>query len=155
PRRRRARRTGTRSRAWPSASGTPTIKAEGRRTIARRGLAGRSMTNAKSRGGVAYLGPAGTYSHAAVLKYFGQEQACLPMGEIPEVFACVAEGRSEFGVVPVENSSEGSVALTLDCFSGSELRICGEVLLRINHFLLAAPGTRAADITRIVSHPQS
>lgn len=104
---------------------------------------------------VAYLGPEGTYSHAAVLKFFGSDQPMLPFTEIPDIFASVEQGESEFGLVPVENSTEGSVTLTLDCFNDSDLLICGEEMLRINHYLLVGPGTAPDAIERIVTHQQS
>jgi len=104
---------------------------------------------------VAYLGPEGTYSHAALLKFFGPGQNCVPLDEIPTVFNSVACGECDYGLVPIENSTEGSITQTLDCFAQSDLTICGEVLLRIQHCLLVKPGTDKADIQRIVSHQQS
>lgn len=104
---------------------------------------------------VAYLGPEGTYSHAALLKFFGPDQTCVPLDEIPSVFNSVESGECAYGLVPVENSTEGSITQTLDCFAQSDLTICGEVLLRIQHCLLAKQGTGLADIRRIVSHQQS
>ncbi|MEY4642964.1 MAG: hypothetical protein RLZZ227_2958 [Pseudomonadota bacterium] len=104
---------------------------------------------------VAYLGPAGTYSHAAALQWFGRDAQWLPVADIPEVFAAVESGKAAYGVVPVENSSEGSVIPTLDAFNTSSVRINGELLLRIRQCLLAAPGSLAAEITKVVSHQQS
>ncbi|MDT8397670.1 MAG: prephenate dehydratase [Pseudomonadales bacterium] len=104
---------------------------------------------------VAYLGPAGTHSHAAVRKYFGDKRPGLPVVEISDVFARVEEGLCEFGLVPVENSTEGSVAMTLDCFSTSAVTICAEVMLRIHHFFLVAEQTDPDALLRIVSHQQS
>jgi len=104
---------------------------------------------------VAYLGPEGTYSHAALLKFFGGDQATIPVGEIPVVFDAVESGQCSFGLVPIENSSEGSVTQTLDCFGNSSLSICGEVMLRIEHCLLASEATSISGIKRIVSHQQS
>jgi chorismate mutase/prephenate dehydratase len=111
----------------------------------------RQPTNAK----VAYLGPAGTYSHAAALRWFPDPASCVPVAEIQDVFASVENGNTDFGVVPVENSSEGSIAITLDSFIASPLQINAELLLRINHCLLAAQFTTASDICKIVSHQQS
>ena len=68
---------------------------------------------------VAYLGPEGTYSHAALLKFLGGDQAAIPVGEIPAVFNAVESGQCSYGLVPIENSSEGSVTQTLDCFGNS------------------------------------
>lgn len=104
---------------------------------------------------VAFLGPAGTYSHTAAMQMFPSGATWLPVADISEVFEAVAAGRADKGVVPVENSSEGSVVATLDCFVQSPLTICGETLLRINQCLLATPRTRESGITRIISHQQS
>lgn len=113
------------------------------------------MTEIRPEDRVAYLGPEGTYSHAAMLKYFGSSQAAVPVDEIPNVFQSVAAGDCVYGLVPVENSSEGSVTQTLDCFGNFPLQIVGEVMLRIEHCLLASKATQAAGINRIVSHQQS
>jgi chorismate mutase / prephenate dehydratase len=104
---------------------------------------------------VAYLGPEGTYSHAALLKFFGSDQPCLPVDEIPHVFDSVQGGACRYGLVPVENSTEGSITQTLDCFATYDLNICGEVMLRIQHCFLVSGGTGMQDIKRIVSHQQS
>jgi chorismate mutase/prephenate dehydratase len=103
---------------------------------------------------VAYLGPEATFTQAAARAYFGAAAAYDPVDSIPEVFAAVEAGRADVGVVPVENSTEGVVAHTLDMFVESPLQICAEVELRVRHCLLAArPGLTG--IRRIVSHPQS
>tara|TARA_R110000824_G_scaffold52692_4_gene146251 strand:+ start:184426 stop:186168 length:1743 start_codon:yes stop_codon:yes gene_type:complete len=104
---------------------------------------------------VAYLGPQGTYSHSALLRYFGPQQAGLPLATIEEVFACVEKEQADYAVVPVENSSEGSVTATLDCFSRSPLQICGEIQLRIQQVLMIHPQSAAGKIQKIVSHQQS
>jgi chorismate mutase/prephenate dehydratase len=116
---------------------------------------GQKMSESTEDVTVAWLGPAGTYTHAAALRWFGEAARGLPVGEIQDVFAAVETGKAEFGVVPVENSSEGTVTATLDSFINSPLQITGELLLRINHCLLAQPGTDMRQIVRIVSHPQS
>ncbi len=87
---------------------------------------------------IAYLGPAGTFTHAAVHKHFGRFVEARPLGAIDEVFREVTAGGVDFGVVPVENSTEGMVTHTLDEFPGSNLRICGEVMLRIHHHLVSS-----------------
>ena len=84
---------------------------------------------------VAFLGPEGTFTQAAVLKHFGSSVRALPLPAIDEVFHEVEGGIADFGVVPIENSSEGTVNHTLDMFLTSALKICGEVELRINHSL--------------------
>lgn len=103
---------------------------------------------------VGYLGPAGTFTQAAALKHFGHAVSCMPMAAISDVFQEVESGSCHYGVVPVENSSEGVVSHTLDMFLNSPLQICGEVTLRIHHNLLG----READLSRlkvVYSHQQS
>ncbi len=104
---------------------------------------------------VAYLGPEGTFSQAAALKHFGQAVISKPMAAIDEIFREVAAGAVSFGVVPVENSTEGAINHTLDSFLEHDLVICGEVELRIHHHLLVAENTQTERITRIYSHAQS
>ncbi len=104
---------------------------------------------------VAYLGPEGTYSHNALLKYFGAAQKGVSCDRIDQVLQPLKSGDCEFGLVPVENSSEGSVSETLDCLSQTSLNICGEVLLRIQHVLMAQEGVMPDAIHKIVSHQQS
>ena len=104
---------------------------------------------------VSYLGPAGTYTHAAALQWFGNDAQWQPVADIAEIFSAVESGKADFGVVPVENSSEGSVIPTLDAFNASSLQISGELLLRIRHCLLASAGTELRDVRRVVSHAQS
>jgi chorismate mutase/prephenate dehydratase len=103
---------------------------------------------------VAFLGPEGTHTQRAVLKHFGQAAVCLPQISIAEVFREVESGQAQFGLVPVENSTEGVVNHTLDSFVKSNLKICGEVELRIHNHLLAHPDTDPENITRIYSHQQ-
>ncbi len=104
---------------------------------------------------VAYLGPEGTFTQAAALKHFGHAVISLPMAAIDEVFREVAAGAVNFGVVPVENSTEGAVNHTLDSFLEHDLVICGEVELRIHHHLLVGETTKTDKISRIYSHAQS
>lgn len=103
---------------------------------------------------IAYLGPAGTYSQQAAADQFGAGATLLPFASIDAVFDETERGRAEYGVVPVENSTEGVVAQTLDRFISSPLSIKAEVLLRIDHCLLARDAD-AKRVRRIVSHPQS
>jgi len=103
---------------------------------------------------IAYLGPAGTYSQQAAADQFGSGAALLPYASIDGVFDEVERARAEYGVVPVENSTEGVVAQTLDRFIASPLSIKAEVVLRIDHCLLARDAD-AGRVRRIVSHPQS
>lgn len=104
---------------------------------------------------VAYLGPEGTFTQAAALKHFGYACISKPMTAIDEVFREVAAGAANYGVVPVENSTEGVVNHTLDNFLDSSVKICGEVELRIHHHLLVSDVTKTDSITRIYSHSQS
>lgn len=102
---------------------------------------------------IAYLGPAGTYTHEAARQKFGASVDYEPQGNITEVFDAVARGKVDFGVVPIENSTEGTVTYTLDEFVTSELKICAQWLLRIEQNLIAK-GSRE-EIVKIYSHPQS
>ena len=103
---------------------------------------------------VAYLGPEATFSQTAVLTHFGHSVRALPLGSIDEVFHEVESAAADFGVVPIENSTEGTVNHTLDRFIASPLRICGEVELRIHHYLMGNMSALGR-IVRICSHPQS
>ena len=103
---------------------------------------------------VAFLGPEGTFTQAAVLKHFGSSVRSLPLAAINEVFHEVEGGIADFGVVPIENSTEGTVNHTLDMFLNSSLKICGEVELRIHHCLMGRM-TSTADVKRICAHPQA
>lgn len=103
---------------------------------------------------VAYLGPAGTFTQAAAVKHFGHAVDCVPLSAIDDVFREVASGNVEFGVVPVENSTEGVVTHTLDMFMHSSLRICGEVQLRIHHHVLSKDAS-LSHVRKVVAHQQS
>jgi chorismate mutase / prephenate dehydratase len=103
---------------------------------------------------VAFLGPEGTFTQAAVLKHFGSSVRALPLPAIDEVFHEVEGGIADFGVVPIENSSEGTVNHTLDMFFNSPLKICGEVELRINHHLMGRMSA-IADVKRVCAHIQA
>jgi chorismate mutase/prephenate dehydratase len=103
---------------------------------------------------VAYLGPAGTYSHAAVTRHFGESVAAEPCASIDEVFRAVEAGRSDCAVVPVENSTEGAVGRTLDLMCQTPLIIVGEIKLRIQQNLLAK-GIGLDAVTKVYSHAQS
>lgn len=103
---------------------------------------------------VGYLGPEGTFSQSAVFKYFGHSVRALPLGMIDEVFHEVESGAADFGVVPIENSTEGTVNHTLDMFLTSPLKICGEVEMRISQHLMGAM-TSLDHVLRVCAHPQS
>jgi len=103
---------------------------------------------------VAYLGPHGTFSEMASYRYFGHAINALPENTIEAVFAEVEAGVADFGVVPVENSTEGAVNNTLDMFLSSPLKICGELDLPIHHNLMSTE-TRLDAIQTVFSHRQS
>ncbi len=103
---------------------------------------------------IGFLGPEGTFSQQAVIKHFGHSAHGLPLASIEEVFQEVAAGNADFGVVPVENSGQGTIQSTLDMFLVSPLKICGEVELRVHQYLLSRSG-RLEDAERVYSHPQS
>ena len=104
---------------------------------------------------VAFLGPEGTFTQQAALKHFGHSAKSVPLAAIDEVFREVCAGAVNYGVVPVENSTEGMISHTLDSFLDSPLQICGEVVLRIHQHLMISENTRKEHITRIYSHAQS
>jgi chorismate mutase/prephenate dehydratase len=103
---------------------------------------------------VAYLGPAGTYSEQAVWQQFGQAVTGLPCVSIDEVFRSVEAGTADFGVAPVENSTEGTVNRTLDLLLQTSLSISGEVALPVHHSLMTQSGNMEG-ITRICAHSQA
>ena len=102
---------------------------------------------------IAYFGPAGTYTHEAARSKFGASVEYAAQPGIPDVFAVVARGSADFGVVPIENSSEGAVTHTLDEFMESDLKICAQILLRVEQNLLGK--CPREEIQKIYSHPQS
>jgi chorismate mutase/prephenate dehydratase len=102
---------------------------------------------------VAFLGPEGTFSDIAVKKQFGLSARTIPMGTIPAVFEEVERGNADYGVVPVENTTEGMITHTLDTFLESDLKVSAEIALEINMCLLARPDTSFAQIERVYSIP--
>lgn len=103
---------------------------------------------------VAFLGPQATNTHVAAMQQFGLSAQLVPQKSVSAIFEEVERGRAEYGVVPVENSTEGAVTHTLDMFMQSELKIYAEVLLPISHHLLSRSG-QMSGIRKIVSHPQA
>lgn len=103
---------------------------------------------------VGYFGPEGTFTNMAAIKQFGLSATLVPVRNIPEVFDSVERGRLAFGVVPVENSLEGVVNHTLDTFTTSNLKICGEIYLEISHNLMSKTG-KMDGIKEIYSHYQA
>jgi len=103
---------------------------------------------------VAFLGPQATFTHMAAQQQFGLSAQLVPQKSIPAVFEEVEKGRALYGVVPVENSTEGMVSHTLDMFVESDLKITAEVLLEVSHDLLSRTG-RMEDVRKVYSHPQA
>ncbi len=104
---------------------------------------------------IAYLGPQGTFTQMAAFKHFGEAIHDKSMPTVDDVFRDVEAESSHYGVVPVENSTEGVINHTLDNFLDSSLKVCGEVELRIHHNLMVARDTKEEHITRIYSHQQT
>lgn len=102
---------------------------------------------------IAFLGPLYSYSHLAAIRRFGQAVEFVPVGSIAAVFEEVNRGQSDFGLVPLENSTDGRVADTLDMFTRLPTRICGEVQLPIHHFLLGK--CARTEIKEVYSRPQA
>ncbi len=102
---------------------------------------------------VAYLGPAYTYTHIAAMERFGTAADFVPVSTIASVFEEVNRGRADFGIVPIENSTDGRIVDTLDMFTRLPLKICAEVQLAIHHNLLAT--CERSEITEIYSKPQA
>ena len=102
---------------------------------------------------VAFLGPAGTFSHEAAVKQFGALVDTVPAASMREVFELAERGEAHYGVVPVENTIEGVVTTSLDALVESELNICAEILLEVSQNLLSQSG-QLEDIVTVASHPQ-
>ena len=103
---------------------------------------------------VAFLGPRATFTHQACLKHFGESAEYLHQINVSEVFEAVERGIADFGVVPIENSSEGIVSNTLDMFVEHNLQISGEILLEVAHDLLSVTGD-AGHVRKVYSHPHA
>jgi chorismate mutase/prephenate dehydratase len=103
---------------------------------------------------VAFLGPRATFTHLACLKHFGESALYIPQINVSEVFDAVERNTAEFGVVPIENSSEGIVSNTLDMFVDNNLLICGEILVEVNQDLLSVTGD-IDHVKKVYSHPHA
>ena len=103
---------------------------------------------------IAFLGPEGTFTQQAVFKHFGHAVKTIPAVTINEIFSAVESGFCQFGVVPVENSTEGVISHTLDRFSTSPLKVCGEVEIRVHQNLMGHV-KELAEIKEVFSHQQS
>ena len=104
---------------------------------------------------VAFQGERGAYSEDAACAFFGISATTEPCRHLSNVFEKVKKGEADFGIVPVENSTEGSVNETYDLFLIHNLKVCGEKILKINHCLMANPSTDLTSIRTIYSHPQA
>ena len=104
---------------------------------------------------VAFQGELGAYSENAVFQFFGADTHVKPCRDFKDVFDSVCNQETKFGVVPVENSLEGSVTQNYDLFLKYDLKVCGEVIVKIEHCLIANPGTALEGIKVVYSHPQA
>jgi chorismate mutase/prephenate dehydratase len=104
---------------------------------------------------VAFQGERGAYSESAVYQFFGAETQVKPCRDFKDVFDSVCTQETQHGIVPVENSLEGSVPQNYDLFLRYDLKVCGEVVVKIEHCLVANPGAALEDIKVVYSHPQA
>jgi prephenate dehydratase len=104
---------------------------------------------------VSFQGEHGAYSEEAANAFFGDLTRTQPCHTLKEVFRAAEDGAVDFGVVPAENSLEGTVNQTYDLLLQSPLKISGEIKIRISHCLLALPGTKLGEISKVYSHPQA
>jgi len=104
---------------------------------------------------IAFQGELGAYSEMAVYRYFGQDVEVRPCKNFGDVFKSVKEGNVNYGVVPIENSIEGSVNRTYDLFLEYDLKVGGEIIIRVSHCLIAHKSTRLDQIQSVFSHPQA
>jgi 3-deoxy-7-phosphoheptulonate synthase len=102
----------------------------------------------------AFVGRIGTFSHKACLQYFGENIDPVPLQTFRSIFEAVENGAVDFGVIPIENSLSGSIHENYDHLLEFDVKIIGEIQLRIMHHLLGKPGTQVKDIRRVLSHPQ-
>jgi chorismate mutase/prephenate dehydratase len=104
---------------------------------------------------VSFQGERGSYSHEASEKYFGERIAAKPLRTLREVFHAVESRKVAYGIVPVENSYEGSINETYDLLATTTTKVCGEVQVRVRHCLIAKPGTHLSQVKIVYSHPQA
>jgi chorismate mutase/prephenate dehydratase len=104
---------------------------------------------------VAFQGEVGAYSEEAALQFFGPSTTTKPYESLDEVFKVVEQDEVQFGIIPVENSLEGSISLVYDLLLDSSLKVCGETELRVSHCLIGSPEARLDLIKRVYSHPQA
>jgi chorismate mutase/prephenate dehydratase len=104
---------------------------------------------------VAFQGEIGAYGEEAAFQFFGPLIQVKPRESLDDVFKVVERGEAQFGVVPIENSLEGSISRVYDLFLDSSLKVCGETELRVSHCLIASPEAQLGSIKRVYSHPQA
>lgn len=104
---------------------------------------------------VAFQGVEGAYSEEALRQFFGAEVEVLPCPRFDDIFIAVERGEADHGVLPIENAVAGSVYQAYDLLLEHDLRICGEIILRVRHMLMALPGTDRDDLKQVRSHPQA
>lgn len=104
---------------------------------------------------VSFQGIAGAYSEEAIRQFFGPQVESLPCRTFSHVFVTVEQGTADFGMLPIENSLAGSVVQSYELLMEHDLRVRAEVILRVRHRLMAAPGTELGDLKRVKSHPQA
>ncbi len=104
---------------------------------------------------VAFQGALGAYSHEAIQQAFGTEVECVPCETFADIFFAVESGEVDYGMLPIENAVAGSVAHSYELLMEHDVRIHAEVILHVRHMLLAVPGTKLAEITKVRSHPQA
>jgi chorismate mutase/prephenate dehydratase len=104
---------------------------------------------------VSFQGERGAYSESAIYSFFGSSVQVVPLRNISDVFEAVEKRKTEYGVIPIENSIEGSINQSYDMFLRYDLKVCGEIVLRIRHCLITNPTTDLGSIEMIYSHPQA
>ena len=104
---------------------------------------------------VAFQGETGAYGEEAAFQFFGPLVTTRPYESLEEVFKSTEQDEAQFGIIPVENSLEGSISQSYDLLLDSNLKVCGEIELRVVHCLIANPGARLDSIKRVYSHPQA
>ncbi|MHA1379933.1 MAG: prephenate dehydratase [Candidatus Helarchaeota archaeon] len=103
---------------------------------------------------IAFLGPRGTFSDQAAQNYFSPNSIFIPLNSFTEIFRSVRVGEADFGVVPIENSTSGSIGLTLDLLLETDIGVCGEIIERITLCLITPKNVEKKDIEKVYSHPQ-
>jgi prephenate dehydratase len=104
---------------------------------------------------VAFQGIAGAYSEEAIRQFFGAQAQSVPCRRLEDLFTVVESGEADLGMLPVENAVAGSVSGSYELLMEHDLRVRAEVILRVRHMLLAAPGVKSSDLKRVRSHPQA